>query len=79
LVAVPQGYRVGQRLRWLLGDFDSLYLYLKGRYTLLQKLRRLLAFVTPRLRHCRHEVNRWRDLAPAKHELLLYIKQLLGR
>jgi predicted ATP-grasp superfamily ATP-dependent carboligase len=72
-------YRVGQRLRWLLGDFDSLYLYIKGGYSPKQKLRRVLAFFTPRWRHCRHEVNRWGDLGPARHELVLYIKQLLGR
>lgn len=72
-------YRLGQRLRWLLGDFDSLYLYLKGRYTLAQKMLRLLEFFTPRWRHCRHEVNRWGDMAPARHELKLYLKDLMGR
>lgn len=73
------GYRIGQRLRWLLGDIDSLYLYLKGRYSLKEKLVRLMQFSTPGLRHCRHEVNRWGDLGPARHEFILYIKQLLGR
>lgn len=72
-------YRLGQRLRWLLGDVDSLYLYLRGRYTLGQKARRLIQFLTPRLRHCRHEINRWSDLGPAWYELKLYLKQLAGR
>lgn len=45
--SLPDNYRVGQRLRWLLGDLDSLYLYLKGPYTVAQKLKRMLAFVTP--------------------------------
>lgn len=72
-------YRIGQRLRWLLGDLDSLYLFLKADYSVVQKLKRILVFVTPRLLHCRHEVNRWGDLGPARHEFSLYIKQLLGR
>lgn len=72
-------YRVGQRLRWLLGDVDSLYLYCRSDYSLGQKLQRLLQFFTPRFRHSRHEVNRWEDLGPARHELSSYIKQLLGR
>lgn len=78
-VAVSDKYRLGQRLRWLLGDLDSLYLYLKGGYRPLQKLRRLLDFITPTFYHCRHEVNRWDDLGPARHELLGYLKHLLGR
>jgi hypothetical protein len=72
-------YRIGQRLRWLLGDFDSLYLFIKSDYSLAQKLERVLQFLTPRFTHCRHEVNRWRDMGPARHEFSLYIKQLLGR
>lgn len=73
------GYRVGQRLRWLLGDVDSLYLYLKGRYTIGEKARRVLQFLTPRFRASRHEVNRLDDLGPARHEMTLYLKQLVGR
>ncbi len=72
-------YRLGQRLRWLLGDFDSLYLYLKGRNTPAEKMRRILQFFTPRWRHCRHEVNRWGDMGPAWHELTLYLKDLSGK
>ena len=76
---VTCNYRIGQRLRWLLGDVDSLYLYLKSSYSWAQKLQRIIQFVTPRLRHSRHEVNRWGDLGPARHELLLYLKELTGR
>lgn len=76
---VVEGYRVGQRLRWLLGDLDGLYLYMRGRYTSRQKLARLRQFFTPRMRHCRHEVNRLGDLGPGWHELKLYLKQLRGR
>lgn len=78
-LSVTRNYRIGQRLRWLLGDVDSLYLYLKGSYSWAQKLQRIIQFVTPCLRHSRHEVNRWGDLGPARHELLLYLKQLTGR
>lgn len=78
-VAVGSKYRLGQRLRWLLGDVDSLYLYLKGGHSLSRKLRRVLQFLTPQLLHCRHEVNRWGDLGPARHELLGYLKHFLGR
>jgi predicted ATP-grasp superfamily ATP-dependent carboligase len=76
---VIESYVVGQRLRWLLGDIDSLYLYLKSRYTVQQKLLRLMQFFTPRLFKCRHEINRWGDFAPARHELKLYLQHLLGR
>lgn len=76
---LPVNYQIGQRLRWLLGDVDSLYLFLKSDYSWSQKLRRIVQFFTPRFARCRHEVNRWGDLGPARHELLLYIKQLAGR
>lgn len=75
----PVRYRVGQRLRWVLGDLDALYLYLKGRYTIRQKFRRVMQFMTPRFRHCRHEVNRWGDLRPALYEIKQYFKQLMGQ
>lgn len=72
-------YRTGQQLRWFLGDLDSLYLYLKSDYSVTQKLRRILQFLLPHPWHCRHEVNRWEDLGPARYELSSYIKQLTGR
>lgn len=75
----PERYRVGQRLRWLLGDLDSLYLYLRGPRTLGEKGRRLLEFVTPQLSGLKHEVNRWGDLRPAWFELKRYLKDLIGR
>ena len=78
-VMQTDSYRIGQRLRWLLGDLDSLYIYLKGNYSRAQKLRRIIQFLTPHPGCTRHEVNRWADLGPARHELRLYIKQLMGR
>ena len=78
--ALPiDSYRIGQRLRWLLGDLDSLYLYLKGSYSWAQKLQRICQFLTPSLGYTRHEINRWGDLGPARHELSLYIKHLTRR
>ena len=75
----PDNYRVGQRLRWFLGDVDSLYLYLKGKYTLGQKLIRLAQFFIPAIGKTRHEINRLEDFRPAAYEMKTYIRQLFGR
>jgi predicted ATP-grasp superfamily ATP-dependent carboligase len=72
-------YTLGQKLRWLLGDVDSLYIYLKSRATITQKCLRIASFLKPNFFNCRHEINRLNDLAPAKYELSLYLKQLVGR
>ena len=72
-------YRVGRRMRWLLGDIDSLYLTLRAPDLPLQhKLRRLLEFATPHPFTTRHEINRWSDLGPARFELKTYLKDLFG-
>lgn len=76
---VPDNYRVGQRLRWLLGDLDSLYLFMKGNYSPRQKLARIIAFLTPAPFRTRHEINRIEDLGPAIYELKTYILQLFRR
>ena len=71
----PPSYNKTQ-LRWLLGDLDSLYLYLKDPgFSPLQKLRRIAQFLWPSL-HTRHEVNRWSDLKPAWFELKQYLAAL---
>lgn len=76
-VAPAAPYRIGRRLRWLLGDVDSLYLTLRDRaFTRGEKWRRLLDFLTPHPLHTRHEVNRWRDPGPAWHELKSYLRAL---
>lgn len=73
-------YREGQRLRWLLGDFDSLYLYLRGSYSLSQKLLRVLGFFVPTaFFKTRHETNRWGDPGPGLYELKTYLRQILRR
>ncbi|MCW8193280.1 ATP-grasp domain-containing protein [Proteobacteria bacterium 005FR1] len=72
-------YRTGQRLRWLLGDLDSLYLTLKdGTFEGREKWRRVIDFCTPRLRNCRHEVNRFGDFSPTWFELRRYVRDLIG-
>lgn len=74
---IPSSYTIGQRLRWWLGDLDSLYLVLKGRFTLREKIFRLFAFLIPS-RRTRHETNRFGDLGPGIYELKNYLRQILG-
>jgi predicted ATP-grasp superfamily ATP-dependent carboligase len=76
-VASTENYRTDQRLRWLAGDLDSLYLYLKGRQPWINKMMRLIGFFSIRLRHQKHEINRLGDLMPAWLELKQYIKALV--
>lgn len=75
----PEGYTVGRRLRWLLGDLDSLYLCLRDRqrFTPREKLGRVLDFLRPAIGTTRHEVNRLGDLGPARYELAQYLRDLL--
>ncbi len=75
----PGEYREGQRLRWLLGDLDSLYLFLRGTASPGDKCRRILDFVTPRFRHSRHEINRLDDMGPAWCELKQYLAHFFKR
>lgn len=76
---IPAAYTIGQRLRWLLGDLDSLYLVLKGRYSWKEKLARIVAFLHPAPFRTRHETNRMGDLGPAIYELKNYLRQLTGQ
>lgn len=77
-LSTPSHYKLGQRLRWLLGDLDSLYIYLKSSYTKKQKLIRLMQFFVPDFFHTKHELNRISDLKPALFELKQYARQFLG-
>jgi predicted ATP-grasp superfamily ATP-dependent carboligase len=71
-------YKIGIRLRWLLGDLDSLYLTLKNSsFSTKDKLLAILRFFAPDFRSTRHEVNRWGDLKPAITELKQYVKALI--
>ena len=76
---VNEEYRIGQQLRWWLGDLDSLYVYLKGKYSWDDKLKRIMQFMRLHSSNCRHEVDRWGDMGPARHEFALYLRHLLGR
>lgn len=77
-ITTQPSYKTGIRLRWLLGDLDSLYLVLKGsQYTLGEKFARVRHFIAPHLLSTRHEVNRWSDLKPAITELKQYFKDLM--
>ncbi|MEN0037248.1 MAG: ATP-grasp domain-containing protein [Cellvibrio sp.] len=76
--APPTNYTVGIRLRWLLGDLDSLYIFLKGPYSPIQKLAKILAFFTPSFTKTRHETNRLNDIGPGIYEFKSYIRQLFN-
>lgn len=77
-VATVEHYRTGRRLRWLLGDLDSLYLTLRdARYTASDKARAMLHFLWPHPFITRHEVNRWSDMKPFWWELKRYLKDLI--
>ncbi|VAW71549.1 ATP-grasp enzyme-like protein [hydrothermal vent metagenome] len=74
-VEAIHNYKTGTRLRWLLGDLDSLYISLKrNENSLMEKLAVLLRFLTPHPFTTRHEVNRWSDIRPFLWELKHYLK-----
>jgi predicted ATP-grasp superfamily ATP-dependent carboligase len=71
-------YRTGIRLRWLLGDIDSLYLTLRDRSCHIRdKLEAVLRFLSPSPFKTRHEVDRWGDLRPFWFELRQYARDIL--
>jgi len=72
-------YKVGIRLRWLLGDLDNLYLTLRDKkYSFGTKLGALGHFITPSPFRTRHEVNRWSDPGPAWYEVKQYLRDIVG-
>ncbi|MDT8453023.1 MAG: ATP-grasp domain-containing protein [Gammaproteobacteria bacterium] len=77
--APVESYRRGVRLRWLLGDLDSLYLTLRDKtFSFREKTRAVFRFLRPSF-NTHHEVNRWNDPAPFWWELKQYLKNLLAR
>ncbi len=71
-------YKVGVRLRWMLGDLDNLYLSLRDkRYSFGRKLNAIRHFLTPSPFKTKHEVYRWSDPAPAWYELKQYLQDIL--
>lgn len=71
-------YRTGQRLRWLLGDLDRLYLVLRdGTRPWHERVREAGAFLRPDFRNVRHDVARRDDPGPFRGELGDYLRALL--
>ncbi len=73
-------YKTGQRLRWLIGDLDRLYLVIRSPdFSVSQKLRELLSFLAMFRRGQRFEVNRLQDIRPFGEELRQYLSSLVRR
>jgi predicted ATP-grasp superfamily ATP-dependent carboligase len=77
-VGEPQPYMLGRRLRWLLGDLDSLIIELRrGRSTARDKTRAVGAFLRSFAdSFCRQEIMRISDPAPAIREIAQWLKAL---
>ncbi len=70
------GYRTGRKLRWLLGDLDSLYLVIKDpKVPVLKKLGRALQFLIPWTPGMKYEHFRWGDPVPALSATVDYIRK----
>lgn len=70
-------YKIGVRLRWLLGDLDRLYLVLKSsEYNLRHKLSQLVVFFVPWQPGLRYEVNRLSDIRPFFEEVKQYFSEI---
>lgn len=68
-------YRVGQKMRWLLGDLDSLYLTFRdAELSFVQKLKAAFIFLLPDFLNTRHQVARLGDLKPGLIELKQYLQ-----
>jgi predicted ATP-grasp superfamily ATP-dependent carboligase len=73
LPSPPDGYRVGVKTRWLLGDIDHLYLRLRDARDVRSRWRAVSAFLQPLGPGTRHEVDRWDDWGPFMTELWQYV------
>jgi predicted ATP-grasp superfamily ATP-dependent carboligase len=77
-IAPVESYKTGNRLRWILGDLDSLYLIIRNKEnTWREKLQAIFNFLSPHPFKTRHEVNRLSDLGPFWWELKQYLKSLI--
>lgn len=75
--APVDSYRLGRKLRWLLGDLDNLYLTLRDERTgAVRKMAAILRFLRPSPFSTRHEVNRLDDMGPFLLELKEYFSSL---
>ena len=69
------GYKVGIKNRWLLGDLDHLYLIVKNPsqyHNLPSRWVTILKFLNFFEKNMHYEVNRWDDLKPFIFELKTY-------
>ena len=73
-----EGYKIGIKSRWLLGDLDHLYLILKNDSGLYLKASSkwwlILQFLNFFVRDTTYEVNRWDDLRPFFFEIRKYLR-----
>ena len=78
---LPRPYAVGKRLRWLLGDLDSLLIALRRNPSNIgQKMRIMNAFVRSFLDlRCRQEILRLSDPRPGLRETRQWIRALVAR
>ena len=77
-IALQHHYRVGQRLRWLLGDLDNLLLQLRGRVAHGSRWAAIRRFVTSFSdTPCRQEIWRAEDPKPAWREVGQWLGALL--
>ena len=77
---VPDGYAIGNRLRWWLGDLDNLYARLKDRRwtpTTRHKVDALSDFLRPWQPRTRYEFLRWNDPVPSITALRQYVAATL--
>jgi len=70
-------YREGVRLRWWLGDLDSLLLRLRNGGQIPARLGTVWEFVRPVANRAGAEVFRWHDPGPAFEELSQYVEHIL--
>lgn len=76
----PDKYRTGNRLRWLLGDLDRLYLILRNSDASVKARSSAVAqFMNLFSSNTRYETNRNGDMAPFWRELSLYWRALRGK
>lgn len=72
-------YKIGQRLRWILGDIDGLYIYLKSNEPAYwDKVKRIISFFLSNPVGCKHETNRLYDFKPALSEFKTYFADLMN-
>ena len=81
-VSIPEnGYRLGVKSRWLLGDLDQLLMRIRKSDRALNlppdapsKLQALMSFCRFFERHVCYEVEQIDDLAPSRFEIMRYLK-----